>query len=858
MLRQHRLRRLGGGPVGGARGDERLLGDAKGLLGGGALGLRLPSHLPEPNRILRGQRLHLGARAGHAGVEPAAIPTERLDLHPEGDRRLRHGREHRGLGAAVEGAQRPHLLASQLGRGAHGGVALPDQLLLPAPSGVFGLERGLLLRGGRQQAVVLLELAPKGVGVRRRGRQLRAPLTEAATDARQLPFQGRRLAADVREPGVGSGSGADHRGPDHGSVRGHEARVGVDPVLGGRLRQVPDQIDLPEQRDDQPGGPRIVADGLDQAPLRVDRGRHERGLPLHGQGDRPRACCLRVGDGVVPLGVHQRVGVRAEGPADGRPQVRGSVDQVPEHADGPASLQPEERRAGRFGQLRVAGVHDLLASHQALLLGLEGGDPCGQLLPLAVQDAQAFGERRPGRIEAFDLRSQLVHAGLGTPGAAPEILHRLVQSGELGVVPGQGPAQRLRLRAADRPLLADSAALVLRVLAAPAGRSKRRLGRLQLPLAGRQRGVHLGQRLLGPSQLVLQGEQPPGAVLRLRQAFARAGLLPDGLAERLVAGRLRLLRREVLLLGRGAPGVGQRALAVEPRDLRVEVGQALVGLALRGLHVGPGRRATFAVGEQLAQAGGGQPDRELGGLGGERLVTAGQLGLLLEWLQLAAELAHEVLQAVEVGLQAGHLPFGALAAASVLGDPRRLLDELPALLGPGGQHRLQLALPHDRVLGAPHPGVGQQLVDVHQPHGPAAEPVLALARSEQGPADLDLRRGHRDQPGAVVDDHPDLGHPQGRLRGGAGEDHVGHLRASERPRPLFAEHPGDGVDDVGLAGAIGADDHTGARAELERGLVREGLEPAKRQGSKKHGVGKDAIARRRGSPGTRHRKIPTM
>jgi hypothetical protein len=59
--------------------------------------------------------------------------------------------------------------------------------------------------------------------------------------------------------------------------------------------------------------------------------------------------------------------------------------------------------------------------------------------------------------------------------------------------------------------------------------------------------------------------------------------------------------------------------------------------------------------------------------------------------------------------------------------------------------------------------------------------------------------------------------------GGAVEDDVRHLLAAETLDALLAEHPFDGVDDVRLAGAVGADDHGDARVELEPGLFGEAL-----------------------------------
>ena len=79
-------------------------------------------------------------------------------------------------------------------------------------------------------------------------------------------------------------------------------------------------------------------------------------------------------------------------------------------------------------------------------------------------------------------------------------------------------------------------------------------------------------------------------------------------------------------------------------------------------------------------------------------------------------------------------------------------------------------------------------------------------------------------PGAVVDGQGDLGPPQRRPVGGAHEDDVLHLRRAHRPGPLGPEHPGHGVDHVGLAAPVGTDDHGDAGLEFEHRRVGEGLE----------------------------------
>ena len=53
------------------------------------------------------------------------------------------------------------------------------------------------------------------------------------------------------------------------------------------------------------------------------------------------------------------------------------------------------------------------------------------------------------------------------------------------------------------------------------------------------------------------------------------------------------------------------------------------------------------------------------------------------------------------------------------------------------------------------------------------------------------------------------------------EDHVLHALAAQALGALLAEHPRDGVDDVALAAAVGADDGGDAGVEGELGAIGE-------------------------------------
>ena len=70
-----------------------------------------------------------------------------------------------------------------------------------------------------------------------------------------------------------------------------------------------------------------------------------------------------------------------------------------------------------------------------------------------------------------------------------------------------------------------------------------------------------------------------------------------------------------------------------------------------------------------------------------------------------------------------------------------------------------------------------------------------------------------------------FGHAHRLASVGAVENHVGHFAAAQSLGRLLAEHPADGIGDVGFAAAVGADDGGDTGLEIQRGFVREGLKP---------------------------------
>src|SRR6266702_8196310 len=112
------------------------------------------------------------------------------------------------------------------------------------------------------------------------------------------------------------------------------------------------------------------------------------------------------------------------------------------------------------------------------------------------------------------------------------------------------------------------------------------------------------------------------------------------------------------------------------------------------------------------------------------------------------------------------------------------------------------------------------------PHAGAVEEVVALPIALDAALDRHLVVVDRQPSGGVVEDHGHLGKRSTRTPLAADIDDLFHLAAADVARLAGAEHPLDGVDDVRLAGAVGADDGGDSAVELDLGLRAKVLKPS--------------------------------
>jgi len=211
-----------------------------------------------------------------------------------------------------------------------------------------------------------------------------------------------------------------------------------------------------------------------------------------------------------------------------------------------------------------------------------------------------------------------------------------------------------------------------------------------------------------------------------------------------------------------------------------------------------------------------------------RDVTLRLRGLTLQRGKVPVDLGDDVTDPQQVLRGKLHLSLGLLLPALELRDARGLLDEKAPVLGLRADDEADLALLHDRVSLRARTRAEEQIGDVAKAHGGLVDEVFALAAAVQAPRDGDLGvvlvfKGQF-AGGVVLERERDLGEVVRRTRLAAIEDHVLHRTAPEVPGALLAHAPPDGVDDVGFAATVWADDAQDIVVEVQHGTVHERLE----------------------------------
>ena len=222
---------------------------------------------------------------------------------------------------------------------------------------------------------------------------------------------------------------------------------------------------------------------------------------------------------------------------------------------------------------------------------------------------------------------------------------------------------------------------------------------------------------------------------------------------------------------------------------------------------------------------------------GKIAVTGRLAGLALESLELGLERRHHVLEPFEVVVRRPQPEFRLVAARMKPGDARGFLQKPPPVGGPGVDQGADLTLVHQRRRSRSRGGVGEQQLDVPRAHLGAVDPVGGAAAALDLAGHLDfvliVEGGGRHAVG-IVEKQGNFGDVARRSVGGAAEDHVVHLAAAQFLRRQLAHHPTQGLDEVGLAAAVGADDPGEPGIDPHLGRINEGFEPRQAKLQKLH------------------------
>ncbi len=342
------------------------------------------------------------------------------------------------------------------------------------------------------------------------------------------------------------------------------------------------------------------------------------------------------------------------------------------------------------------------------------------------------------------------------------------------------------------------------------------------PRASEPRRVLIGRR-----DAALQIGTPLDCGLGASQHLGRTEphvgqLLVDGAESRfrLVARRARRIRRSLPVLHR----------CDEP--------------VLLGLDAGERRLERADLGTPGAPSGGEHAEVEGAQLVLQAMVLLRPLGLALQRRHLPLELPDHVLNAQKIVARALHLPLRGDLPSPETRRARRLLDEVPELLGLRVDELLDPTLLDDRVGLRADPGAEEELGDVLQAARRLVDEVLRLAGAKVASRDEDLAQlrelgrepvaagaivagyevGFQQLLFAALEQQRDLRHAERSILRVAREDDVLHRGAAEVLRALLAQDPADRVDDVRLAATVGTDDRRHTRRQLEHRALHERLE----------------------------------
>ena len=213
------------------------------------------------------------------------------------------------------------------------------------------------------------------------------------------------------------------------------------------------------------------------------------------------------------------------------------------------------------------------------------------------------------------------------------------------------------------------------------------------------------------------------------------------------------------------------------------------------------------------------------------------LGLAFQFFKVGVQFAQDVFHTRQVFAGVAQAVFGLAAAFFVLGNACGLLQKQTQFFGLGFNDAADRALANDGVSAWTQTSAQEHILHITAAHRLVVDVVAAGAVAGQDPLDGDLGElaplAARTVAG-VVKHQFDTGAAGGFAAGGAIEDDVLHGLATQFAGTALTQHPSHGINDVGLATAVGADHAHQLTGQHEIGGVCKGFEARQLDGIKTH------------------------
>jgi len=199
-------------------------------------------------------------------------------------------------------------------------------------------------------------------------------------------------------------------------------------------------------------------------------------------------------------------------------------------------------------------------------------------------------------------------------------------------------------------------------------------------------------------------------------------------------------------------------------------------------------------------------------------------GLPAQSGELCIQAAAGVLRARQVGRSSAQLGVRLRPAGLQAADARRLLQHQAALLRTGADEGADPALADHRRRPRAARQVGEQRLHVARPHLLPVGAVRAAGAALDAAGDLHLGQPGERRGEVSLKRQRHLGAVVAGAGCGAGEDHVVHLGAAQRPGAALSHRPAQRVGHVALAAAVGSHDAREAGQDGELHGVGKALE----------------------------------